>query len=136
MRFPLLPILTIVPLLNLAQASKFDSPLGAREYIAGLTTREFHDAADLQLRADILADLSTRDLINELSDRLERRVKGATQGKGVGSEPAIRYECRYCKLKVGNVLKLDEQEKEKVRNTPCRRDHKTELVIHDFIRQK
>ncbi|KAF5340073.1 hypothetical protein D9611_012342 [Ephemerocybe angulata] len=92
MRFPLLAVLSIVPLLNLAQASKFDSPLDAREYIDGLTTREFDDAADLQLRADILAGLSTRTIVEELKKR------GHRNSKPTPPEPPGYYECQHCEL--------------------------------------
>ncbi|KAF6743116.1 hypothetical protein DFP72DRAFT_935469 [Ephemerocybe angulata] len=92
MRFPLLAILSIVPLLNLAQASRFDSPLDAREYIDGLTTREFDDAADLQLRADILAGLSTRTIGEEIQKRLFSKKKEKK------TEPAAEgfYKCDNC----------------------------------------
>ncbi|KAF5335411.1 hypothetical protein D9611_011745 [Ephemerocybe angulata] len=44
-----------------------DDTLHAREYVDGLSVREIGDA---------LADISTRDLISELSERLERREGG------------------------------------------------------------
>ncbi|KAF6756071.1 hypothetical protein DFP72DRAFT_894576 [Ephemerocybe angulata] len=95
MRFPLLAILSIVPLLNLAQASKFDSPLDAREYIDGLTTREFDDAADLQLRADILAELSTRAIMAELSARMTME-EAMEKAKNFLTRNKPYYQCEKC----------------------------------------
>ncbi|KAF6756077.1 hypothetical protein DFP72DRAFT_293303 [Ephemerocybe angulata] len=88
MRFPLFTILSIVPLLSLAQAYKYDSPLDAREYIDDLSTRDFDDG-DLQLRADILADLSTRTIVEELKKR------GNTFAK-----PKRFYVCDKCNIVV------------------------------------
>ncbi|KAF6747297.1 hypothetical protein DFP72DRAFT_1175094 [Ephemerocybe angulata] len=123
MRFSLLPILTIVPLLNLAQGYGFDSPLHARGYKASLNTRKFHDAVDLQYRADTLADLSTRELINELSDRLERR---ATEMKGTPEE----YICtrQRCEFRT-TTPKKDSNLKQCIVNTET-----LELGYHQFVK--
>ncbi|KAF6745760.1 ectomycorrhizas-regulated small secreted protein [Ephemerocybe angulata] len=48
-----------------------DQTLEARDYVDKLTAREVA-YTDLE-RRDLFADISTRELIDELSDRLERR---------------------------------------------------------------
>ncbi|KAF5311199.1 hypothetical protein D9611_013022 [Ephemerocybe angulata] len=51
----------------------------AREYIDELSLRETANSEDLSTRSEqILSELSTRELIDELSDRLERRTRYGT----------------------------------------------------------
>ncbi|KAF6756095.1 hypothetical protein DFP72DRAFT_293400 [Ephemerocybe angulata] len=104
MRFSLFTILSIVPLLSLAQAYKYDSPLDAREYIDGLSTREFDDAADLQLRADILAELSTRAIMAELSARMTME-EAREKAKNFLLRNKPYYQCEKCGNAVYDVAK-------------------------------
>lgn len=53
-----------------------------------LTTRDLEYMGEILERREVLAEFSTRDLIDELTDRLERRGNG-------GSKPKT-YGCPYC----------------------------------------
>ncbi|KAF5334459.1 hypothetical protein D9611_014483 [Ephemerocybe angulata] len=66
MRVPLLALLPFAlgTLASLANAHDVDA--------RGIRARSFHDDSALELR-DIIASLSTRDLIDALGERLERR---------------------------------------------------------------
>ncbi|KAF6741692.1 hypothetical protein DFP72DRAFT_1083251 [Ephemerocybe angulata] len=77
MHFPALRILSIVASLGMLSRAYSDDVFGAREYIDELSTRT--DA--------VLFSLSTRELIAELSDRLDRRK----------DEPLnVRWQCTLC----------------------------------------
>ncbi|KAF6744799.1 hypothetical protein DFP72DRAFT_1078139 [Ephemerocybe angulata] len=112
---PLKALLAVVPLFSLVRATS--ESFSARDYIDELFTRGYDDASDLQLR-DVLSDISTRELIDELSDRLERRTKAAAPAakpkgnvarrkpatikgpiqKGVGKIVVVKYVCHLCGL--------------------------------------
>ncbi|KAF6752586.1 hypothetical protein DFP72DRAFT_1171472 [Ephemerocybe angulata] len=65
-----------------------ESTYDARELVDEFATRDL-EAFDYALeRREILADLTTRDLIDELSDRLARRGGGNSKEKG--------FKCPYC----------------------------------------
>ncbi|KAF5335285.1 hypothetical protein D9611_011742 [Ephemerocybe angulata] len=65
MRVSILSIFSLTLALANFVSAHSDDTLNAREYVDDLSVRE--------TSADVLADISTRDLISELSDRLERR---------------------------------------------------------------
>ena len=60
--------------------------LDAREWVDELTTRDLDFVNAVLERREILSEISTRELIDELSDRLESR--GLTKKK--------TYGCPYC----------------------------------------
>ncbi|KAF6765616.1 hypothetical protein DFP72DRAFT_839442 [Ephemerocybe angulata] len=70
MRLSLLSLIPLTAFLSMVHAQR-DYTHEAREHIDELATRAFEDSL-LTTRQD-LADLSTRDLLNELKDRLQRR---------------------------------------------------------------
>ncbi|KAF5313631.1 hypothetical protein D9611_010084 [Ephemerocybe angulata] len=72
MRLSLIALVPLTALLSVVRAHR-DYTYEAREHIDELATRAFDDSL-LTTRQD-LADLPTRDLLNELEDRLQRRVK-------------------------------------------------------------
>ncbi|KAF6742451.1 hypothetical protein DFP72DRAFT_1081920 [Ephemerocybe angulata] len=71
---PLKVLLAVVPLFSLVRATS--EPFSARDYIDELLTRGYDDGSDLQLR-DVLSDISTSELIDELTNRLDRLAKAA-----------------------------------------------------------
>ncbi|KAJ2935508.1 hypothetical protein H1R20_g1584, partial [Candolleomyces eurysporus] len=62
--------------------------LEARDWMDGLNTRDLEIVGDILERREVLAEFSTRDLIDELSDRLERRGNIISKRK--------TYKCPYC----------------------------------------
>ena len=56
----------------------------------GLSTRDPEMVGDILERREVLAEFSTRDLIDELSDRLERR------GNIISKKKKKTYKCSYC----------------------------------------
>ncbi|KAF6745822.1 hypothetical protein DFP72DRAFT_1153484 [Ephemerocybe angulata] len=76
MRLSLIALIPLTAFLSVVHAHTHE----AREHIDELATRAFKTSL-LTTRQD-LADLSTRDLLNELEDRLQRR--------------ADRYYCKTC----------------------------------------
>ncbi|KAF6753725.1 hypothetical protein DFP72DRAFT_1069292 [Ephemerocybe angulata] len=66
MRLTLVPILLSLATSFVSAYHDHTASLHAREYIDSLAARDLHVQ---------LSDLSTRDLIGELSERLERRYK-------------------------------------------------------------
>ncbi|KAF6746965.1 hypothetical protein DFP72DRAFT_1175238 [Ephemerocybe angulata] len=69
------PLLALLPFALGTLASLANADVDAREIHA----RSFHDDSALELR-DVMASLSTRDLIDELSERLERRSRSFDNG--------------------------------------------------------
>ncbi|KAJ2930859.1 hypothetical protein H1R20_g6224, partial [Candolleomyces eurysporus] len=67
------------------------APLEARDWMDGLSTRDLESVGEILERREVLADFSTRDLIDELSDRLERRGNLISKKK--------TYKCPYCGTK-------------------------------------
>ena len=55
----------------------------------GLSTRDLEIVGNILERREVLAEFSTRDLIDELSDRLERRGNSNSKKKKT-------YGCPYC----------------------------------------
>ncbi|KAF6755629.1 hypothetical protein DFP72DRAFT_1119650 [Ephemerocybe angulata] len=86
MRLSLIALIPLNALFSVVHAHS-DYSYEAREHIDELETRAFDDSL-LATRQD-LADLSTRDLLDELEDRLQRRKK---------KEPT--FECVRC----GDIL--------------------------------
>ncbi|KAF6743105.1 hypothetical protein DFP72DRAFT_1080784 [Ephemerocybe angulata] len=70
MRLSLIALIPLTAFISVVHA-RSDYTHEAREHIDGLATRAFEDSL-LSTRQG-LADLSTRDLVNELKDRLQRR---------------------------------------------------------------
>ncbi|RXW17239.1 hypothetical protein EST38_g8613 [Candolleomyces aberdarensis] len=62
--------------------------LKARDWMDRLNTRDLEIVGDILERREVLAEFSTRDLIDELSDRLERRGNIISKKK--------TYKCPYC----------------------------------------
>lgn len=54
-------------------------------------TRDIDYVADILERREVLSEISTRDLVDELQDRLERRGGGLSKPK--------TYKCPYCGTK-------------------------------------
>ncbi|KAF6741835.1 hypothetical protein DFP72DRAFT_861430 [Ephemerocybe angulata] len=71
MRLSLIALIPLTAFLSVVHA-RSDYTYEAREHIDELATRAFEGSV-LTTRQD-LADLSTRDLLNELGDRLQRRL--------------------------------------------------------------
>ncbi|KAF6746479.1 hypothetical protein DFP72DRAFT_634956 [Ephemerocybe angulata] len=90
MRIPLLALLPVAlgTLASLANAH-FTDDVDAREIHA---RRSFQDDLALE-RRDIIASLSTRDLIDTLSERLEQRAK-----------PKYEWHCECNRVLTDNVL--------------------------------
>ncbi|KAF6744394.1 hypothetical protein DFP72DRAFT_83008 [Ephemerocybe angulata] len=87
MRVSAFTLISIVASLATYVAAHSESTYDARELVDEFATRNL-EAFDYALeRREILDDLSTRDLIDELSDRLERRA-GEKLQKG--------FKCPYC----------------------------------------
>ncbi|KAF5313633.1 hypothetical protein D9611_010082 [Ephemerocybe angulata] len=80
MRLSLTALIPLAAFFSVVHAQS-DYTHEAREHIDELATRAFKNSL-LTTRQD-LADLSTRDLLNELEDRLQRRAKD-------------RYVCEIC----------------------------------------
>ncbi|KAF6747245.1 hypothetical protein DFP72DRAFT_920339, partial [Ephemerocybe angulata] len=72
MRLSLIALIPLTAFVSVVHAQS-DYTHEAREHIDELATRAFKNSL-LTTRQD-LADLSTRDLLNELEDRLQRRAK-------------------------------------------------------------
>ncbi|KAF6755545.1 hypothetical protein DFP72DRAFT_896015 [Ephemerocybe angulata] len=73
MRVSLHTLLSVaISLVSIVNAHK-DHAFEAREYVDELTARE--EAYNTLERRELFADIATRELIDELSDRLERRLK-------------------------------------------------------------
>ncbi|KAF6745103.1 ectomycorrhizas-regulated small secreted protein [Ephemerocybe angulata] len=84
MRVSLPTLLSVaISLVSIVNAHQ-DHTLEAREYIDELIARE--EAYNALERRDLFADISTRELIDELSDRFERRA---------GNNLKL-YQCEYC----------------------------------------
>ncbi|KAJ2928347.1 hypothetical protein H1R20_g8767, partial [Candolleomyces eurysporus] len=73
------------------------APLEARDWMDGLSTRDLEIVGDILERREVLAEFSTRDLIDELSDRLERRGNIISKKK--------TYKCPYCGTKYDTAEK-------------------------------
>ena len=54
-----------------------------------LSARDLDNAGTILERREVLSELSTRDLIDELSDRLERRANDKSKERKT-------YQCPYC----------------------------------------
>ncbi|KAJ2928329.1 hypothetical protein H1R20_g8748, partial [Candolleomyces eurysporus] len=80
----LLPV--VVSLTAWVASAHYDggAPLEARSWMDGLSTRELQ----ILERREVLSEFSARDLVDELSDRLERRGNNNSKNKG--------YTCPYC----------------------------------------
>ncbi|KAJ2918790.1 hypothetical protein MD484_g1577, partial [Candolleomyces efflorescens] len=72
-----------------ASAHRYDggAPLEARDWMDGLSTRDL----EILERREVLADFTSRDLIEELSDRLERRGNSNSSSKKKKT-----FGCPYC----------------------------------------
>ncbi|KAF6750750.1 hypothetical protein DFP72DRAFT_1062732 [Ephemerocybe angulata] len=70
MRLSLIALIPLTAFFSVVHA-RSDYTHEAREHIDELATRAFEDS--LLSTRQVLADLSTRDLVNELEDRLQRR---------------------------------------------------------------
>ncbi|KAJ2930862.1 hypothetical protein H1R20_g6221, partial [Candolleomyces eurysporus] len=88
------PFATLVPLVLSLSAwvatahVDGDSTLEARDWVDELNTRDLDYVTDILERREVLSEISTRDLVDELRDRLERRG-------GKPSKPKT-YGCPYC----------------------------------------
>ncbi|KAF6750043.1 hypothetical protein DFP72DRAFT_1072657 [Ephemerocybe angulata] len=105
MRLSLIALVPLTALLSVVHAHS-DYTYEAREHINELATRDFEDSL-LTTRQE-LADLSTRELLNELEDRLQRRGRGGYENLEKDSRldtvkdwikkklPSGRYYCISC----------------------------------------
>ncbi|RXW17241.1 hypothetical protein EST38_g8611 [Candolleomyces aberdarensis] len=84
----LLPV--VVSLTAWVASAHYDggAPLEARDWLDDLTTRDLEYVGQILERREVLSEFSTRDLIDELTDRLERRGNGGSKEK--------TYGCPYC----------------------------------------
>ncbi|KAF5331258.1 hypothetical protein D9611_013123 [Ephemerocybe angulata] len=78
MRVSILSIVSLTLALANFVSGHSDDAHRAREYVDDISVRE--------TSTDVLADISTRDLISELSERLERR----------GGTPHVLMKCPHC----------------------------------------
>ncbi|CAA7266165.1 unnamed protein product [Cyclocybe aegerita] len=75
-----------------AQGSSEYDELEARQWLDDLSAREL--VLDYHARSGVLEEFSTRELIDELQGRLERRGQGHSKPK-----PPPPYVCPYCGAK-------------------------------------
>ncbi|KAF5310418.1 hypothetical protein D9611_012281 [Ephemerocybe angulata] len=96
MRLSLIALVPLTALLSSVVHARSDYTYEAREHIDELATRAFDDSL-LTTRQD-LADLSTRDLLNELQDRLQRRESTLERLKRwlKMKWPSGKYYCVEC----------------------------------------
>ncbi|KAJ2928184.1 hypothetical protein H1R20_g8900, partial [Candolleomyces eurysporus] len=87
----LLPLVaTLTAWVATAHVHDGTTPLEAREWVDELNARDLDFVSEVLERREVLSEFSTRDLVDELRDRLERRGN-------IISKPS--FKCPYCGTK-------------------------------------